>query len=1007
MIANTERYPALHATPELVGRDNVLRQCNDIFTKAKSDPRLVFLSGAGGIGKTRLLRKILEITRALPDYRVAGDLVDFYDVFLHTPVELADAIFKVLTPPSSGFDAYQVAGQALTRARLGGYAIDLDKLRNDVLAQFEQDLIKLSESQRIVIVLDTVERIVYGMPGETGEPPVAESWTWLIECLPKWKNVIIFVAGREGARSAIERIKARHSNLVQEIPIDPFSEEESLKYFAQVSELLKNGGNYQLSERLENMPESMKRGAHVYSQGRPILLSLLVDYLSFPGEGDLLEMLRGSLPKKPGDNETRHYEALIFDRLRNSELGDTLIALGRIPKGADEKLLASLLDITVPEARKRLQEVQSLSVVKIRRKDNQQLFFLHDEMYALLQRNVYDGAFDAEKQGPAFRAIKEYYQEQRDASIQRLNILYAPVEERGHTDLDLKELGKAHADHQALLTDTVYYYIREDLGRGFRAYIRYSQEAIFARDVLMDLQLQAELLSYLSAPPRKILELDDDVSVEMILACLRIRSVARLWALGKYQEGLGIAHRDIQALGQIWSRFPILLAALHAWTASLHVLRSTKDDLDEAEIHLKNVYSLLPAEEISEPITDISNQTLLWYKKSVMAIAHRVYGYLNRVRGFMKDAEVEYQNAAVILRELDLLAEMAVVSNDMGFAQAELGKYHDGRANVLDALELRRKLGRRVSVAMSLNTLASVDVREGRYREARQNSERALSICRAFSQPRGIGLALITLAEATRRYAGSEPLLSSEERIDLLRRARDHAREAYSLFKNTPEISRLVEANIEIGCACRDLVWWLKTTPWPGDAVDRTYNESLDALKMAADLAREHDLTYRYVDALVNQAWLEYYMFSLDKKTYEVSRVIALMAEIENSFPSNKEIEKQPQVWAQKGKLYVLKGHLCRHSVGYLRQEKPKGLPTEIEAALKQMAENYALALEYSSKFADDYQGIRQAKDSIFERLKDLNAAEMNVIREQIRALYPKGSTIETFLTNRALWQTR
>jgi len=998
----TERYPGLYATPELVGRENILRQCKRVLEDSAPNPKLVFLHGLGGIGKTRLLRKILEIARTLPNHRAAEDVLDFYDILLHTPVELVNAIFETLTPPFDCFQIYQPAAQTLTRARLSGNAVELEKLRQDALAKFEQDLMLLSKNKRVILALDTTERLVYGIPGWTDEIPLADSWIWLIDCLPTWQNVVIFVAGREEALPAIEKVKVGHPQLIEEIEVGPFEVEESIEYFDKVAQLAKENKDYHLAERLENMPEDFKRGAHAYSQGRPILLSLLVDYLGFPGEGDLPEMLRQAPLEKPSEEETRRYEAALFERLRDGELGETLIALGRVPKGADEKLLAALLGVSIPEIRKRLQEVQRLSVVKIRRKDNEQRFFLHDEVYALLQRHVYDGAFDAEKQTPAFEVIKKYYQEQRENSIQRLNMLYAPVEEYGRTDLDLKELGKAHADHQALLTETMYYYIRQDLGRGFRAYSRYAQESILSRDVLMDLQLQAELLAFLSAPPAPILE--KGISIEMILASLKIRPFARAWALGKYPE-FENAEKFIGSVESDWrSRFPGLLAALHAWTASLRIMRGQKEDLVEAETHLVKVYSLLPEKDVVRPFADPSQpETLFWYEKVILALAHRVHGYLRRVQGLMKDAVAQYQKAATLLREIDLRIEMAAVSNDMGFAQAELGEYHDGRANVLHALKLRKDLGRRVPVALSLNTLAAIDVREGRYREARQNSERALSIFRVFVPPRGIGLALITLAEATRRYAGTEPLLALDERIDLLRRARDHAREAQSLFTGTGESSRLVEASIEIGCACRDLVWWLTMSTWPGDDIERTFKESWDALTQAAKLAQENGLTYRYMDALVNRAWLEYYRLESEEKALD--SLYVRIDETEKIFPTDNEMDKQPQVWAQKGKLYVLKGHLVRRLLEQQRKIEPKGISDKIEFALKEIAENYAHGLEFSGKFSFDYQGIRQAKDSVSEKLKDLNASEMRIVCNQVKSLYPEGSVIQTFLTNRALWQ--
>jgi hypothetical protein len=1001
----TDQYTGLWSTPELVGRQDILEKFERILNDPSTTTRLVFLHGVGGIGKTRLLRKALEIAQGLKTCRVAEDVMDFYHIGLHTPIGLTNAIFEILTPPFDCFQAYQSAYQAFANARPSGNGVELEKLRNDAMNTFDQDLKQLSASKRVVLVLDTAERIVYGLTDWSDEIPLAHAWEWLIEKLPTWQNVTIFVAGREETRPAIERMKMKKSVTVEEMEIGSFSLNDSLQYFDAVVKLLEEKKEYQLAERLKNLPLDFKKGAHAYSDGRPILLSLLVDYLSFPGEGKIEEMLR-ELGEDLDEEDYQQYEEALIKRLQEHEKGQTLIALGRIPKGGDEELLSAILNVTVPEARKRLNDVLNLSVVKKRPEDN--YIFLHDEMYAMLQRRIYDSHYDANNQKTSFEAIKEYYKNRREKISHYLNELYAPVEEQGKERLDVKKLGEAHTQYQTLLTEIMYYYLRNDLGRGFRAYYRFSHEAIMARDMLMDLQLQAELLSYLSRPPAPILE--TDITIKMILESLKTRPPARDWALGKYGTGITEAHTTLDKVNKDWQEnSPVLLAALHAWASSLHILRGEKGDYDEAEIHLQKVYALLPEKEVNLTFTDpLYPNTLLWHKKATAALAHRVHGYLKRVQGFMPKAVEEYQKAAVLLREIDLRIEMATTMNDMGFAQAELGAWHDARSNVSDALRLRRELGSRVPVALSLNTLAAIQVREGQYADARENSERSLTIFNAFSHKRDIGMALTTLAEAVRRYAGATPpLIPMGERMDLLRRARDLAREAYNNLKDEEkEKSRQVETLIEIGSACRDWAWMLMISPHPGDNRERLRRESQDALQDAANLAKEANLTYRHVDALVNMAWLEFYMLDEEKQISEDHAVWKSIKVAESTFPPETEIGKQPQVWSQKGKLYTLKGHLAVHRFVQIRKRLPKGMTKEIEEVLAEMGMNYARSLDYSSRFAPDYQGIRQGKDGISERLKRLNAAEMRVVCNRIHELYPQGSIIETFLTNRALWQT-
>ncbi len=998
----TEHFTGLYATPDLVGRRGILNKFEQILGDSSPIPKLVFLYGIGGIGKTRLIKKALELAREYSNNRVAEDVMDFYHIALHTPIGLANAIFEILTPPFDYFQRYQVAYSAINRARLSGNATELEKLREYAVNELDQDLKQLSATHRVVLALDTAERVVYGLPGGIDEIPLADSWNWLVERFPTWGNIVIFVAGRGETRLAIERMKMQKSVLVEEIEISAFNLDESLEYFDKVGQLANEKKDRYIAERLKNLPLDFKKGAHTYSRGQPILLSLLVDYLGFPSESEVPEILRQAPPEKAKEEDHRRFEEALFDRLRQGELGETLIALGRAPKGVDDELLAALLNISRTEAQKRLADIQTLSVVKVRPENRR--IFLHDEMYALLRRYVYDSPYDIDAQKAAFEAIKDYYRSQRERVSRYLNELYAPIEEQGKEHLDMMLLADAHIHRQNILTETMYYHLHYDLERGFRTYYRYSHEAILSRDALMDLQLQAELLLFLGTHPTHFT--NKDSLVETILASLKIRPIARGWALGKYQQSLTDALGLLDSVKTEWrSRFPTPMAALHAWIANLYTMSGQRDDLAEAEIHLATVYSLLPEKDVALPFTDPTHpDTLLWFGKAVLGFAHRIHGYLRRVQSFMEDAVVKYQKAAVLFREIDLRIEMATTMNDMGFAQAELGEWHNGRSNVFDAMRLRRELGARVPVALSVSTLAAIDVREGQYLVACQNAERALAIFRAFSNGRGIGMALTALSEATCRHAGTSPLLTVEKRIELLRQARDYAREAYSHFKELGETSRQVESLIEVGCSCRDWAWWLERFPRLGDDIERISKESEDSFKQAANLAKQTGAVYRYVDALVNRAWLKFYMLEPEEEVSKKHSINILIAETEKAFPADASMNRQPQVWAQKGKLYILKGNLAYRRLEQHRNREPKGISKTIAAILEDAAQNYARGLDYSSRFASDYQGIRRAKDTIFENLKRLNAAEIRVICARIKLLYPKGSTIQKFLINRALW---
>ncbi|RJP55467.1 MAG: ATP-binding protein [Anaerolineaceae bacterium] len=1006
----SEKFTGLYATPELVGRKDVLKELEQVLNNPSPKPHVIFFSGRGGIGKTRLLKTALAMAEKYSNIRTAVDVIDFYNTLVHTPLGLTEAIFNVFPPPFDNLRTYQLAYDALTRARRDIDMVELRSIKEEVLRKFDNDMSELSPNKRMVIAFDTAELAVYGLPNWSNEIPFADSWNWLVDHLPRWKHVIIFVAGRDEASLAIEKMKLLRNINVDEIKIGPFNLEESLEYFDNVVRLAKEKNDYHLADRLENMPYEFKVGAHTYSLGRPILLSLLVDYLGFPGEGDIPNIIRYELPKQVTEEDYYRFENELFERLRQGEFGETLIALGRAPKGVNEEILSSLISkdrrpISLEEARKRLLDVQRLSIVKIHSSD--QRLFLHDEMYALLHRQVYNSPYDSDAKNQVFDSIKKYYDFQRNLKTQEIKRLISSgldATEGGWA----KRLSESHVFYQNILKEQMYYFLRQDLDRGLRHYYRYSQEAILSSDVLMDMQLQAEVLYFLNTMQSNEYAKD---TIGLVLQSLRLRSIARGWAFGEYEKSLEMAKSMLTEVAGEWQTdYPALLASLNIWMGYLYALRGqSKDDFLQAELYINKAFSCFPV-QIRKDLESISsdkreNENLLqfdfWYSKAILALGYRVLGYVQRMRGFLSDAIRNYTLSSSLFRQIDLRSDFAMVYNDMGFAQAEHGNGHDGFALAESALNLRYELGYPLPIAFSLNTLASISVKAGEYLLAKDNAEKGLAIFRAYS--RGIGLALITLAEATRRYAGVGTLLSVEERIDWLRRARDYAREAVNRFEDG-EILRRVEALIELGCACRDWIWWWKEYPRAGDNIDQLAKESEWALGEAALLAKESGLIYKHLDAKIDLVALSLNRLDLINDPQGRENLNLLILEAEDSFPGEDEMKRQPQLWTLKGKLFVIKGNLGFQILKYQRRDNPKGILLEIAETLEEIAINYAWGLENSSRFATDYQGIRQAKDHIFDNLRHLNTDEIRVICRKVLEIFPQQSSFRTFLINRALW---
>jgi tetratricopeptide (TPR) repeat protein len=635
-------------------------------------------------------------------------------------------------------------------------------------------------------------------------------------------------------------------------------------------------------------------------------------------------------------------------------------------------------------------------------------------MYALLRRQVYNDPADAPQAEQAERAILSYYHTQLEGCRHDLDELYAPVEREGRDRLDLARIAEVHTRRQTLLTEIVYYRLRQDAIRGFQRYYRYTREAALSADTALDVQLQAEMLAFLAErdPERRALEIDG-LERNLAIWVVALRPVVRAFASQKYNKVLEEAERlrqqgaDILAAG-----LPTTEAALSTWEAGALTYLGDAEGLQLAREKLDQAVTAMEQLTARGSSGSISLEARVWRARAVLAFASRVRAYLQWTRGFIQGAAEDYRRAAALWREVNLRVERASSLNDLGFAMAELGHWSDARALVEDALELRRALGPRSPVALSLNTLGLIDLREGAYTSAIQRSESALLLFRALGNQRGIGLALIGLAEAQRRYSGTSLVPVPDEKVRLLREARDHAREAVLIFDKLGERLRHVEALIEEGCACRDWVEVRHSHSSPRDNVERLIAEGAEALRSAADMAGD-SIRYKRVDALVNLTWLGFF-------AHRDELVESAAAEAEAAIPRDYRIDKQTGLpgiareqaqvllWPQLGKLHTLYGHraLDRYTSVDTGTETRR-----FHTILQEVVDNYLWSLQYSAQYSEDYRDMRRTREEIYERLKTLDFDQLRIVSDRVRQVEEEyhldQSQMQRFLRHRALWYDR
>lgn len=1000
--------------PELIGRQQVLEAVFRAIRDPSQTLHVLYLSGEGGLGKTRLLQHVLNTLRNEPQMVAPETLLDLYHVELHTLEGFMKEVVRLLPEEvKPSFEEYEKAYRMLNQLRVHQEG-KLTEQQNRVQQAFDEGTQALCKKHRVVLMLDTVERAVYPA-GEQGEPRLAAVIPWLKDCVGRWKNLTLIFAGRQRA-DAVWRLFREAYALPEEqaFHIGVLSPQESREYLQALEWHLRTLGEHSVADRLASLPEEVIERVCRLSEGRPILLSLLADYFSVAGRGQLPAVLESA-----GKAERRDLEEQLVRRFMESgELGETITAIGRAPRGVDAPLLAKLLDIPANEARERLHKIRKFTFIKARADET---YFLHDEMYALLRRQVFDTPDDAVPANRAFAAIKEDVEKRLTRVNQQLDELFAPVLKATSETLKFTELAEAYSARRKWLGFKLFYFLHYDFERGLRHFFRFSQEALRARDVWMDLQLQAELWDFLST---YFSHADDErlggaFSKELLQTLLQIHELYHLSIAGE-NERLEALRQQLErvALEQGWQeRLPIALLALYTVLGDIYGGRGTLEDSAKAEEYFQKAFGVFPEEvqtgwsqgvdESAERLKGRFTSVEVWYLKAYLARAVFARAYLIRMRGHLTESIPEYQKAIALLRQINLQVNLATAMNDLGYTQAAQGNWDTAYRLIQDAMNLHQGLSAYASMCFDLNALSRAKIMEGySLAEAIELATRALALSRALGFPRMVGMSCRNLAEAKRRSARSD-LLTFSEKKELIRQARDHAYEARDAFEEVGEKARLIEAWMEIGCATRDWVKLLVSRPDPADSVERLVAESRKAFERAIRLAQEEKLLHKELDSLVNLAWLEYYRL---KETEGISEELQTAIErVEKLIPEPGTGEINPEIWVWAGKLYTLKGVVNFHVLKQLDRNRRKGFTAgtqdeQIQHLLEELGENFARGLEESSRYSQNSQGIRNAKQDIYERLKFLNAVELKVLCRKVKSIYPKESALEKFLREVMLW---
>lgn len=989
----------LAATP-LIGRNTFINQ----FSESTRQPgvTILFIQGDPGIGKTRLVKHLLEwAAENLTEVGlVAQYLTDLYHTQSHDREGFVRALAVGFPDHKRLLKGFASKQDYLDKLRLSGAVRQSQEALADMLKIFTAELGELSRQRKVIFALDTAERWVYD-PGAGQQK--ADAWPWLLELIGTLENALIIIAGRPPIQALAEDARQHGINVIErELP--PFNLEEARSY---VHTILKKQGQFEFQDR--------EFEALCLLSGRsPIMLALfLYNYLKSGTPKKISQLVDKAKQYKESQPEQqleirRDFERdIVAELMEHDRLGDVLRAIGRAPKGVDEKLLARVMQISRQQAFTLLEEVKQYVFAKeyavareTRLSPELSRVFLHDKVYDLLREYVYSILSDSYESQVGFESIDAYYEEENVGVIDGLIGIYDRASQGEYT-VRSGELTDKENYRSQVLSETVYYHFRHDPVNGLKYFTRFVHQAVITNMPEMLIPLGSELSACLAGidPGRPI-----EPGLRYFLSQLSsLMAVQRAFAARDYPQVVTLCREIGQQLSpgsRIYQKENrVLQAVLNIWDGYARILfdlSSRPDKSFQEAIHmLKSVKQ--PAEWLE------------WYIGYALGLAHRVSGYYYRVMGFHTRAIDEYLAALPYLKRSNLKSELAYTQNDLGFALAEQGIFFEASANVGTALSLRKELGLGRQMGLSINTSALIDLRSGSYREAKQKAEEALRLFNALNDQRGIGLALISLAEAKRRLATSEEvLLDNKEKNTLLLEACEHADQAAGIFSKEElgEVSREVEACIEAGCALRDRIRINQVNPPSDFNLNHLVRESRAMLGRAAALAGEKGILYRHVDALVNQAWLEYYIGHSQPEDFR--RIDGAVARAEAGFPpgtipevprrGRSKMQPKDILHSQLGKLHALKAlaALERWKLGEADQ-------------LKLAAQGYLLALEYNRWFAEDSRDMRLAKNAVRREIGALKAKQQGQFAEAVQEVegefQMKNSTLQEYLKYSGLWQ--
>jgi len=960
----------IQRAPHMVGRGSLLQ---DIHAIIKSDQRaLIYFTGPGGIGKTRLLEEISKSHSDSGQTWLWTGIIDLYH--FHSPAELQRRIAQKLDENHQFFKEFFAEDEKLRSLSLGDSGIQ--DLQKEIDQIFWKEYALLSRQRRIVIGIDTAELMAF----ETDvvqelchiQPVDAVIKNWIAEQLAtQAQNTVLIIAGRK--RSQVEawvRGNFETTWTVKFHTIPPLTSDEVRQYMVSIAETAP-----EISDIHKNQ-DILERLTHL-SEGLPIRLDLMLDLASSSGIGSLV-----SIFPVTGKPTTRsEIDNLLFEMLHQfaTPYSEMIHYLVKARKGLDLDLLRHLVgsEWTPEQTASNFYKMQSLAFVKYRHNHDRLQLFLHDEIY-----DIYD-RFDKASQATSseYEPFVAYYDERLRGS-----------------DLSKEE-------RQEYTLASLYYRFMADPREGFDRYARWGEEALQNYqgrwgDVLaqtyyseLDFQLREEILRLTNRYTRvRFASQEEDgknpyfndwmaglITAEDVDRDCAVRWVNRYIARRDY-EGAIQAAENIYRSSNItfaWDRISDTLYKAGLLIAWANALIFAGEQEKEITSHMEEAIALLQGQ------TPEDRPWQKWWRARLLGSAYNDLGYCYRTMGRYGLALDNYRRARKQFRAESIRDEEAKTLNNMAFCLALVGDIEAERFAEL-SIEIYQEQGQKAGVAQAQNTLGLVYTMRDHPLWALEFCNKALA---GFSAPdvndaRGIGLVSIGIGIALRHRAEQwkREVCPKEEAQQKFGQARVSLERACDIFSDqVKEPVRLWEAYNQLGSLYCDWGWLLREDGELSRSAEY-YEKSIQYQEQALELAKNHQLGFDITDALIDLAQVEgdFSFLEVDRQNLEAAkkhrqRAEALMSEVSESVDPVYHIKPDTyknRIAPERGVAYRLsmgEVHLWRGVWKTRDADKVQRGSPEWRTLIEQACGEFLLSTAYYVRYWDNSLTWRHTKNYLLK----------------------------------------